>query len=219
MAALDPGAQFWLNWWVQLAVAIATFTVAIVALFGEGSRAKFFPPILELDLPDTSGEKTKAQLRWIENGTLHERTEDARYYHLRARNSRRWSAANQCHVVLLRLEQPAADGAFIAMWSGDVPLTWRQPSSPLRTIGPPALVDLCSVVKDKWLQLHPLVTPNNLETLWREPASLILTVQCRSNERESNALRVRIDWDGKWHDGAAEMRRHLIVKVLDEQIV
>lgn len=220
MVAPDLGTQFWLGWWIQLAVAAATFLAAAVALFGQGFRAKFFPPILKLDLPDKSGERTKALLKWIEDGEVHERMEEARYYHLRVTNSRRWSPANQCHVALLRVEQPAADGLFIAVWSGDIPLIWRhqQALSPLRTIGPPAFMDLCSVVKDKWLQLHPLVAPNNLQTVWREPVSLILTVQCRSNENESNTLRVQIDWDGKWHDGATEMQRHLSLKVLDADI-
>ncbi len=88
----------------------------------------------------------------------------------------------------------------------------------LRTIGPDAYADLCSVVKGKWLQLHPLVAPNNFQVVRREPLTFVVTVQARSNETDSAPLRLQISWDGGWHDGAQEMRRHLSMELLDSAV-
>jgi hypothetical protein len=86
---MTSNTQFWADWWVQLAVALATFLAVLVALFGQAFRAKFFPPRLSLVLQSAGGEKTKALLSWIENGQAQERLEDARYYYLCVSNERR----------------------------------------------------------------------------------------------------------------------------------
>ena len=210
--------QFWLNWWLQFAVAAATFGAVLVALFGQAFRAKFLPPKLSVRLADAQGEKTKIKLSWVENGVLKERTEDARFYHLAVENDRRWSPANQVQVVLLSVAEPGADGRFVTIWTGDIPLGWRhqQVLSGPRTVGPTGHVDLCSVVKGKWLQLHPLVAPFNLEVIRRNSADLLLHVQARSNEVDSEVVPVRVSWDGQWQDGATEMQRHLVVRIADD---
>ena len=187
-------------------------------MFGQAFRGKFFPPKLSLTLANSDGEKTRVRLIWAEKNETKERWENARYYHLRVANGRRWSPENQLQVVLLRVEEPGPDGEFVVSWTGDIPMGWRhqQLFPAFRTIGPESDIDLCSIVKDKWLQLHPLVVPLNLETVRRQPTNLLLSLQARSNECDSNVLRVRVSWDGQWHDGAQEMRRHLIVKLVDE---
>lgn len=145
--------------------------------------------------------------------------EDSRYYHLRVSNARRWSPATQVQVVLLQVEEPAANEEFQIIWTGAIPLEWRhQQLYPVtRPIGAPADVDLCSVIKNKWLQLHLLIEPFNLEVRRREPCSLILSVQAQGSEADSPIIRIKITWDGKWHDGAQEMRRHTILEVLGEE--
>ncbi len=220
MCELSDVGQFWMNWWVQVAVAIGTIGAVLVALFGEAFRAKFFPPQLSLVLADPKGERTKVRLAWVEGELEKERWEDARYYRLRVSNNRRWSPANQVQVALIRVEEPTADGAFAVSWAGDVPLTWKhqQLYQVFRTIGPASEVDLCSVVKGKWLQLHPLVVAPSLESVRRGSAKLVLWLQAQSNECESNVLRVAVIWDGQWHDGADEMTRHLTIKLLDEMV-
>jgi hypothetical protein len=73
------------------------------------------------------------------------------------------------------------------------------------------------VVKDKWLQLHLLVRPFNLDVERRAATTLVLSLQAHANESDSPVLRVKIAWDGKWHDGSQEMRRHLTVEPIDEK--
>lgn len=208
--------QFWLNWWVNIAVAIGTISAVIVALFGQAFRAKFFPPKLALKLIHPEGEKTKQRLTWFDGNQQKERWEDVRYYHVQVQNYRRWSPANQTQVFLTKLEEPGPDDDLQVTWRGDIPIGWRhQDVHPTaRTIGPAADCDLCSVVKGKWLQLHPLVTPYNLNAQRGEKSILVLTLQARSNEGDSSLVRIQIAWDGEWNDGADEMKRHLTVKVL-----
>lgn len=215
---MTPETSFWWNWWVSAAAAGATFLAVLVALFGQAFRGKFFPPKLGLRLLDPKGEKAVARLAWVENGEVKERMEDCRYYHLQVSNSRRWSPAHEVQVVLLRLEEPAPQGGWKVEWTGAIPLGWRhqQLYSTSRTVGALADVDLCSVIKNKWLALHPLITPFNLKVQRREPCVLCLTIQAQSSECDSRPIRVKVAWDGKWHDGAQEMIGHLSVEVLDE---
>ena len=218
----DPTSQFWLNLTVQCVVAVGTVGAVFAALFGKSLRMKVWPPKLSLSLSDPDGEKTVVRL--VPPGTeavgREGRLEDARYYRLRVSNGRRLSStANQVQVVLLRIEEPAADGReFVVTWAGELPLTWmNQPLFPLlRTIGPSAQVDLCSVVKHKWIELHPLIKPLHLELQRRQSTHLILWVQAKSNEVDSSVMRIQVSWDGKWKDGAHEMRQHLVLKVLDQ---
>src|SRR5688572_16068307 len=120
MVVSDPAAwsAFWWNWAVDAAVAIATFGAVLVALFGQGFRAKFVPPRLALTLLNPDGEMTRCRLQWqAENGEITGRTEDCRYYHLRVSNARRWSPASQVQVQLLQMEEPAANGELQIAWT------------------------------------------------------------------------------------------------------
>jgi hypothetical protein len=216
---VTPETQFWWNWWVSAAVAFGTVAAALVALFGQAFRSKFFPPRLSLSLVKPEGERTPVKLSWLENGEARSRLEEARYYHLRVSNDRRWSPANQVQVFLLRTEELGPDGELRTTWVGDVPMRWRsQETFPIaRTIGPSADADLCCVVKGKWLELLPLVTPYSLAAKRNEATSIVLSLQVRANEADSGILRVQASWDGRWEDGAQEMMRHLVVKVLEPQ--
>ena len=170
----NPGASsdFWWNWGVNAAVAIGTIAAALVALFGQIFRSKFWPPQLSLRLISLDGVKTPVVVTWAEDNEIRQRSEEARYYHLRVANSRRWSPANHVQVILLQVEEPGPTDTLQVTWTGAMPLRWQHqelfPAS--RTIGAPADVDLCSVVKNKWLQLHLLIKPFNLETERRGPS-------------------------------------------------
>lgn len=215
MTELPASEAFWWNWGVNAAVAVATFVAVLVALFGQAFRAKFFPPKLRLSLLTLEGEKTEARLRWETNGKIEERNEDCRYYHLRVTNDRRWSPANQVHVLLLQVEEPAPSGDMKIVWNGVVPLAWRhqQLYPAARTIGAPADVDLCSVVRGKWLQIHPMIEPFNLEVRRTTACKFMMLIQAQGSEGDSDIMRVMISWDGGWHDGAKEMLGHLSVTV------
>jgi hypothetical protein len=200
--------MFWWNWWVNVAVAAGTIGAVLVALFGEAFRSKFFPPKLSLELANTNGEATRVQMGAGQ--------EEARYYHVRVSNSRRWSPANEVQIVLLQVEEAGPNGNLQVVWRGDIPLGWRhQQLFPItRTIGGEAYADLCSIGEGRWLRLHLLLVPFNLQVVRNQPSTLVLTLQARGSEGDSSPLRIRIAWDGGWHQGEVEMRRHMSVETI-----
>lgn len=196
-------------------MAVATFVAAAVALFGQTFRAWAFSPKLSLALVSPDGEKVVARIQSPDDS---ERQEDGGYYHLRVSNARRWAPASQVQVMLLQLQERAANGEFQIAWSGAIPLGWRHQLlyPPSRTIGAPADVDLFSVIKNKWVEIHPLVQPLNLEIRRGERCTFRLVIQAQGNEAESPIIQEQIAWDWLWHDGAREMRNHLAIEVLKE---
>jgi hypothetical protein len=201
---------FWWNWWVQFGVAVSTLTAAIVALFGEAFRRKFFLPKLELALLGSEGEKTEV----VSTEGTTRKSAAVRYYHLQVSNSRRWSPATDVQVHLLQVEERGPSAKLQIAWSVAVPLIWRHqdvfPTS--RTIGAPGDVDVCSVREDRVLQLQVLVHPFNLITQFKEPIDRVLTLRARGNEVDSAPLRLRISWDGKWDDGTHEIGKHFVIE-------
>jgi hypothetical protein len=174
-----------------------------------------FKPKLVIELEHSLGIPTPVQLT-SPNGES--RMEAGRFYYVRVSNPARWPAATQVQVNLLRIETLGPDGAWQIKWAGEVPLRWSlQEIHPLtRVIGPPANCDLCSVVKDKWLELHPLITPHNLAPFAqrRDRLQMIVTLQAQAAEVASDLVRIEFAWDGGWEDGEAEMARHLIIRVV-----
>ena len=211
---MSPENQFWWNWSVNVAVAIATLGAVLVALFGDWIKAHLFSPKLNVSLRNTFGDKTKTRLEWFdENGLRQSRMADSRYYHLAVSNGVRWPAATQTQVYLQRVEEPGPDGELQTTWAGEIPMEWMHQSiyPAARTVGPVAYCDLCSVLEDKWLQLHTIIAPNNLEVLRKTKTTLVVSLQAKSSEAESPIARFKISWDGKWEAGDTEMKRHLVV--------
>jgi hypothetical protein len=195
--------MFWWKWGVEFAVAVGTIGAVLAALFGHVFRAKVFPPKLTLQL-----------IRRSELNYEGEEKIPTRYYHLRVVNSRRFAPAKEVRVVLLQVWEPGPDGRLQLTWDGDIPFSWRhQTVFPLlRTIGPETYADLCCVKKGVGLRINLLIVPNNLRAMRSGASTLELALQARGIETESNILRVKVTWDGGWHDGEAEMARHLIVE-------
>ena len=174
------------------------------------------PPVLRLRLFREEGEKGRIKYTSQKQNGIEEWFEDARYYHLRVSNDRRWSPANGVQVFLVRIEEPGPDSALQVMWVGEVPMQWRHHEvSPLtRTIGPNADCDLCCVGKGKWLSLEPLIIPFNLNARRQERCRMVASLQARSTEVDSPILTIEISWDGDWEDGDIEMQRHLKIRPL-----
>jgi len=211
---MTPGSQFWLNWVAQLLIAVGTIGAVIVALFGGRLRHWMFPPRLVISLADTRGTSTPVHITNPQDGSVRET--QGRWYHVRVENRSRWSPATQTQLYLLRVEVLDAAGGNRISWVGDVPMRWaHQEIHPLaRTIGHPANCDLCSVVRDKWVALHPLIEPHALTVRHRERCHLWATVQARSVEADSSFLRVEIAWDGLWSDDTEQMASHMIVRAV-----
>ena len=200
---------------VSAVAATLTLCAVLVALFGRDLRAKFWPPRLHMRLANARGELVTVLLR---PQSADPRAEKARYYHLRVNNPRRRvDAVNGVTVTLLRVEARGVSGAYHTTWRGDAALTWRNETEETqrRVIGTRADADLCHVVKDKWLEIAPRQpVPIDLGDRYRAedaPFDLVVTVQARGNEVDSEIRRWQIVWDCKWEDGEVEMLKHFSV--------
>ncbi|WP_116809998.1 hypothetical protein [Steroidobacter cummioxidans] len=207
--------------WISIVAATGTMGAVIVALFLRELRAIIRPPKLHVELARENGLPITAHL--IPPGQVvpaELAPEKSRYYHLKVSNPRRKAdAVNGVSVTLLHVERRGQDGQYHSTWKGDVPMVWRNelPDSngEKKIVGTWAESDLCSVARDKSLTLHVKIRPNDLQ--WRYavdetmPVDLIVTVQARGNEADSDERKLRVFWDGHWEDGDLEMRRHFHV--------
>lgn len=209
--------QFWLNWWVNFAVAFGTIGAVVFALFGDFIKARRFPPKLRLRLKNRKGEKTPVYYTEKDAmGKEIQRTDDARYYHLVVSNEARWSKSTETEVLLKKIEECVHNKGYQTTWSGEVPLEWTR--SILygrgRTVGSAKSCDLCSVGKKIWFRIQVLNPPGSLKYLYTKKTSLILTIQAQGVESDSPDTKFKIEWDGLWDDDDDKMLHHLIVKEL-----
>lgn len=195
--------------------ALATFLAALIAL---RLHTRFFPPKLELALLSEDGEATDVTIATRdEQGVVTSyRPERARYYHVRLTNMRPWFVATETSVVLLSVDTPDASGTFTQAWAGALPVVAKYYHvHPTRTLGAaPQDFDLCSVVRNKWVELHVTIVTNNFPQRHRqgEHVKLRLTLQARSMEALSPPFVFDVAWDGKWEEDTVKMRKHMVVR-------
>ena len=196
---------------IQTIIAILTLFAVLVALFGDWLKAKMFKPSLNLRLTLSKGEAVNMR---TPNGSL---DIPARYFHLLVTNQRGFPAATDVAVFLTACDLVGGNGQYRRVWTGEVPLRWRhQELYPLfRTVGPAIDCDLVCIMKGKGVSLLPIVYPNNLPIHWTDPFDMIVSAVVRHREGESIPYRIKITWDGKWHDGENELAQHFAVVILD----
>jgi hypothetical protein len=213
-----PDPNFWWNWWVQLATALATFLAVLAALFLDWFRSKFFPPLLFLELVDKRGAPpTGAYIMTAGQPTAFQTV--SRWYHVRVENRRRMTRATETQVCLVEVGIPNAAGKYVSQSVGAIPLKVRNEGvvRPGRIIGPPVEWDLCSIYRElapggrPVFELHTVVAPTNITVRTDQPHKVLLTLQARSIEADSNFLNVELVWDGQWADDTDQMTQHLVI--------
>jgi len=212
---MDSDQQFWWTWWVRLGGTVFTLFAVIVALFGEKLRARWFPPILKLKILRKEGER--APITRLNQQGVTQHVDDARYFHLHVWNERRGSPAEQVQVFLTRRYEPGPRDEPQLAWVGNVPLRWRDQEfvALLQTVGAAKDCDFCMVLRNGGtLSLMPLILPNSLNARRQGRCRFIACVQVRSNQADSQEIRIEVAWDGLWEDGDTEMQRHLEIKIL-----
>jgi hypothetical protein len=193
----------------QKIIAISTFGVIIVALFGDWLKANICPPILRISL-------------WNKHGVLIETPNNGQtwWYHVRVENAnRQFSTAHQVQILLLEV---AYDG--VIKWSDEVPLGWRHSElqhPEMRKVGPPAMSDIFSITKctdgrvlfDIATKIKTSATPPSVNN----KCKITLTLQARSVEMDSKKLMINIDWDGNWFSDTYKMMEcvHITDDTLD----
>jgi hypothetical protein len=193
----------------------AALVAVFVSLYVLRLRHWLIPPRLELTLANPEGWPGVVYFL-DENNKAARKEVKGIWYHVRVSNKTRWSPVAGVHIFLLSIEAPDASGAFQQVW-GEPPtaLVWRfeAGNKEPKTIGRPEECDFCHVLRDDTgeLRLSP-IKEGPAPHMFRAPVALILTLQARGTEADSEPYRLRIDWDGQWSDDQKQMRRHLVVK-------
>ncbi|HEY5208511.1 MAG TPA: hypothetical protein VIJ42_03605 [Stellaceae bacterium] len=193
---------------------LGTWFIAVSAIWGEKIRGSLFQPKLKIALGSEIGQYSLQELQTPAHDTSSGiiRQVSARYFHVHVSNLSLFPAAQDVEVQLLSLETRGPDGQRQPYWSGILPLQWQYGLYQKgRNVGrsTEALADLFFVNEDGMLRLLPVLTPFNLGATMQGEQHFWLTVVARGQNGTSKPLRLRVDWNGKWERGDAEMSRHL----------
>jgi hypothetical protein len=186
--------------------SLGTISAVAVALFGSFLRG-LIKPKLSVSLDDPNGVLQDYVGKTAEGQEIRGRS---RYYHVRVKNAWRLIPAHSVQVYLTRIEILGATG-YRMVWAGDgLPLGWEHGNvrNLRETVGASLNAD-CLNVTNGALRIATLIQPIGFPNTYTEQCNLLITLQARSDERDTGLLRLRVRWDGQWHEGTAEMRQHL----------
>jgi len=198
--------------WLTALAVLGTWVIAALALWGEKIKATLFKPDLRLRLLNQVGEFCPQTLR---DGHGHvQEAHDARYYHMQVANKAAFPQARDVQVLIIAVDRRGPTGDPQRVYTGALPLGWRHgelhPTA--RPIGTKTEADADLMwVRQGRLQLTPMVAPNNFPPFFTGETHIWITAVARGIESESNIVRLRIDWDGAWDRGDAEMAKHLVI--------
>lgn len=129
----------------------------------------------------------------------------------------RFPIAHDSQIFVTRLETIGPNAMPQVAYAGALPLKWKHGEffSQLRTVGPEADADVLFVLENGTLVLTPLFIPTNFQAQHQGVTRLWLTLQARSNEGDSDPIRLEISWDGTWHPGETEMSQRLQISLAE----
>jgi hypothetical protein len=189
--------------WVAILIGAAgTWVIALIAL-GQRFTSYWLRPTLYVEVAGFSGTMA-----------THGNGRKARYFLMRVGNRRRIPPAHEVQLALTRIEKSGSHGPEI-LFDEIMPLGWiRQELSPLltRTVGPNALAALFFVQEDNVLGLTPAIPSSgalatHFPRFHQAPVTLWIILQAVSLEADSRSIRLKIEWNGPWHEGKSEIER------------
>jgi hypothetical protein len=198
-------------------VAITSVLVVIAAIYGDRLRHWLAGPKLKLSLASTIGEMTSL----VERGTNIPLRENPliRYFHFKVENERPSAPARSVKVMLLGLYRTGPNGRFVAQpMVSTLQFSYQWVGFPLHdprpTVGSPVLCDLGCLRQGSDFTLVLYISPTNLNGVVQAGELIRILARAEAENARSNDIVVEIAWDGEWHDGDAEMARHLQVTQL-----
>jgi hypothetical protein len=215
---MTPNQEFWWNWWVQAAVALGTLLAVVVALFGDAIRGLCVRLSCSIENPHGVHTPILISRRYVIQGQPEHDKGESRYYQLRVRNECALVRAHRVDVWLLRVDVYGANGP-IHTWTGEIPLAWQHKDffpGP-RTIGEAVNADVFTITKinkSETLTLQAAISALNLPGPFTDRCHLLLTVQIRSDERNSDNIQIRVEWDGMWERGDELMSKHVTFEIV-----
>jgi hypothetical protein len=198
------------GWLVALGVA-AQIIISVAAIWGERIRAILLRPRLRLMLSSPHGTLETDQSSLV----------PVRCYRLRVTNQAAHPEAREVEVLLTELAQRGPDGKPqppVPDLPLPLPLRWRHQElylTRVRTIGRATVAeaDLITAFADRLQLMLLMPAPFNFPDMMKGEQHFWVTVIARGLNGESRPLRLKIDWDGQWDRGDAEMAQHLIITV------
>ena len=204
----------WINTTIDVAAALGTVAVAVLAIWGEGVRSWLAPPKLSLEAHNFRGD-------------LNVLTADGKpvakviYYHLKVVNKRPWLPVKNCRVLLQGLSRRGSDNIFhpspLVVPSQSV---WAPASfAPvLVTVTKEQIVDLGSVVEGQDVYTPALYsTPNNFAGFVRAGDAMRYELAIEADNYSSDKLQVyEVAWDGVWEVEPEKMEKHLRIREVHE---
>jgi hypothetical protein len=196
--------------WIAILIgAVGTWIIAIIAIGDRFINHIFKPKLRVVGKGEFSGTLAK-----------HGNGQKARYYLIKVKNLNRIPPAHDAELLLNRVEKSGAAGPDI-LFDESMPLGWqRQELYPSRTrrIGPEAISALFFVQQDGTLGLTPALGPggtlaSHFPQIHAGRTTLWVTLQATSTEADSPPVRLKIAWDGQWHDGKAEIESSCKVSI------
>lgn len=173
----------------QWAAATGTTLAAIVALGGDWLKRQVFRVRLQVNLAAPHGECVP-DLAPDGDGRPTRPLRFKRYCHLRVSNSNRWAPIRAARLYLLRV-QPLG-----TIWEGEAPLTWRHlKPEEIRDVGPTWDSDFF-VLSEGNLIFRRSDRGGDEISFSAEQMPILVTVQARGLEADSEEETFKIEWDG-----------------------
>lgn len=202
-------SNFW-NLIIQGFVAIGTIAVAVLAIWGNFFKFKIAAPKLSIVPHNLRGTVTS-----FTNGSR------VIYYHLKVINSRPWSTAHNCQVILKSIAKRLPNGTF-----NNVPLpvcpsfVWApaQITPPLIDLSTEQTFDFVNLVQGD-TKVNPVLTyyPNNVDAFIRQNECFRFALEINAEGFKSTKLNVfEVAWNGQWTDNLDTMSNNLTIREIIE---
>ena len=192
-------------------IAIGTVAVAILAIWGDLIRSKLVPPKLSIQAHNIRGTVTR-----FTGGPR------VIYYHLRVVNSRPWSVARNCRIILRALYRRFPDQQF-----RPVPLpvpsqyVWAPAefTPPVIALSTQQILDFGRVVEGGDI-FEPVlyITPNNFQGFVARNEAVRYALEISADGYVAKQYQVfEVAWNGLWTDNLDQMEQNLVIREIVEQ--
>lgn len=200
-----------LNLFIQLLTAIGTIAVAVIAIWGDWLQMKLTPPRLKIIALNTRGELTS-----FGNGSR------VIFYHLKVVNSRPWTIAKNCKVLLKAISKELPSGQFQNQPLNTNPSFIWTPAE----ITPQA-INLAKeqafdfgFLQENGQEFRPVlnITPNNFQGFVRANQKIRFSLQAYADNYFSEKYQVfEVAWNGNWSDNMDTMAQNLTIREIENQ--
>ena len=184
-------------------VALGTITVAILAIWGDQFRTKFFGPKLKLVAHNLNGIVVP-----LNNGKR------GIFYHLKVVNEKNLICAKNCHVMLTKLWKKDVDGNFPEI-ELPVPLTFvwspAEFSPPYINLLKDNVLDFGKVIEGEKIFLPILHSyTNNFKGFVHPDETLRFGLEIISENYVSPKPQIfEVYWNGQWNENIEIMKNNL----------